>query len=80
MTKLPQTVTAGVVPGYVTRTTVRYEGTAHIYAPNGRQPGSSGQETVHCGHGHTDRAGRKLPIPGQIELEGTDLGWAQQVW
>ena len=37
-------------------------------------------EEADGGHGHTDRACRKLPIPGQIELEGTDLGWAQQVW
>src|ERR1700732_2217803 len=28
------------------------------------------------GHRHTHRTGCKLPVPGQIELEGADLGWA----
>ena len=29
------------------------------------------------GHRHTHRTGCKLPVPGQIELEGADLDWAQ---
>ena len=37
-------------------------------------------EKANGSHCHTDRTRRKSPVPGQVKQEGTDLGWAQQVW